>query len=517
MRSIPSLSTGVAAIGHLRPWQLLLLITAVITAFYWPVFTAEFGITDDHEIMAFLSGGRLSLADVWLRLIADTEAGRPFDSGRYRPAYYLLRLVETWAWAETVTLWYIARLLIFIYLAYEAIRLVQRLMGPGYAITFFLTMLFSRVFVDTFGRLGPSEAYAALGCALCLTAARRISAKNFGAAEGLLVALGTFIAVGSKENFVFLLLPLAMVLVALNRPPHMPARAFALVSFAASLAIWSAVLPGTFGRGATIYADELPTLALLNSHPVATSLAIAAIAGVVLIVAAKLILSNRWLARLDDKNRETLMWAGLFVAAIVLQLLVYREFFTKNRYGFPAIPMLVFLALLVVSRLHAMLRDRQWPDAVRRWAPVAAAALVIGATIVPETKAWTRLNNWVGDTHKFQERYSALRDALRAKPDAGVALIVHSSRAYEPVASVRRYLVKDFGAIKIAVSVEDNTEYTDRQRNKLIGVLKKRQRDGGPGWQPLDELDQSNCIAAAFYGEKTRLPCPVVTQPWPVR
>ena len=175
MGSIPPISTGVAAIGRLRPWQLLLLIAVAITAFYFSVFTAGFGITGDHEIMAFLSGGRLSITDIWQRLIAGTEAGRPFETSRYRPVYYFLRLVETWAWADMITLWHLIGIAIFIYFAHEAFRLARRVSGPGYAIALFLSILFSRVFVGTFARLGPSETYAVLGCALCLTAARRSS------------------------------------------------------------------------------------------------------------------------------------------------------------------------------------------------------------------------------------------------------------------------------------------------------------------------------------------------------
>ncbi len=515
--STPSWTGIAASIDRFRPWQILLLVACPIALFYAPVLTADFGIVDDHEIMAFLKDGRLDVPDIWRLLIAETEAGSPFETQRYRPAYYFLRLVETWAWADIPTLWYVARFAILVYFAFEAFRLVQRLMGPGYAITFLLSILFSRVFVDTFARLGPSEAYAVLGCALCLTAARRSATNGVSATDGLLVGAGTIIAVGSKENFVFLLLPLAMMLLALNRPAQLPARLAAFACFAGSLVIWSAVLPGTIGLGATIYGDSLPSLALLQSAPVLTSLVIALLAGIILLVAAKLILANPWLGRLDPDRRERLMWIAFFLAAIVLQLLVYRGLVTKNRYGFPAIPMVVFLILLAVSRLQEMLRDRAWPAMLKRTAPLVAAVVAVAATVVPETKSWKRLNNWVGDTHRFQARYATLRDALETPTPANVVLVAHSSRAYEPVAAVQRYLVKDYGEIKIAVSVEDNNEYTDAHRKLLIDTLKRRQEAGETGWVPLSEIDQSNCIAASFYGPTTKLPCPVVSEPWPVR
>ena len=106
---------------------------------------------------------------------------------------------------------------------------------------------------------------------------------------------------------------------------------------------------------------------------------------------------------------------------------------------------------------------------------------------------------------------------MKADPDVNVVLVVHNYRAYEPVASVRRYRVKDFGEIKIALSVEDQYQYTGVHRKQLTDTLKGLQETGGTGWTPLSEIDRSNCIAAGFYGATTKLPCPVISKPWPAR
>lgn len=517
--AIKSIGDAVAAIGQLRSWQIIVLISTIILAFYLPVFQARFGVADDHEIIHYLSNGRISVFDIWAILTTETEAGSPFQTSRYRPIYYLLRLTETWMWADWATPWYIARLAILAYFSFEAFRLVQRLMGPGYAITFFLAILFSRVFVDSLLRLGAAESYAALGCALCMTGARRISQSGLLPANAVLVAIGTLISVGSKENFVFLLLPLAMILVnglEGRNAASIATRTMTTIVLALGLVIWSAVLPGTFGKGATLYQEALPKLAFLQSHPIITSLAIALIAGIALIMASRIVLRMTWLERWVPVNREALLWAGLFVAAIVLQLLVYREFVTRNRYGFPAIHMLIFLGLLIVSFVHGKLKEREWPQSIRDWGAIAVSVVVVLIVIMPETKAWKRVNRMVQETVVFQERYAKLAAAIRNNPESNVVFIVHRYDSYEPIVSVQRNLFRDFGKFPVAVAVEG-----DIKRDKLATQLTARMRDwqenGGRGFVPLKDIDLPNCIGVGFRGSESHLACPVVTQIWPLR
>lgn len=498
-------------------WAVAAVGAVLFAGTYGGVLTAQFGIVDDHEIMSYLTGGDFGFDRIWSTAIDGTEVGRPFDTNRYRPSYHILRLFETWLWGDWAMPWYAVRLLIFAYFLYESVLLTGRLLGPGYGALFFLMNLASRVYVDIFARIGPGESYAALGCALCLTAARHID-RNEGVRPVAVIVLcvGTLVATGAKENMAFLLLPLALVLVRQKGSLLAPTRLLLAATLAAGLVIWAAVLPGTFGRGVNVYQDPVPKIEFLAAYPVAGSLAVACLIGLGLLVAGWAVARGPLSGVLEGRQREILLWCGLFVIATAFQLAAYGEISLKRRYGFPALPMLLFMGLAAVRLVHTRLGASARPASLATAVPVVAGMLALLLTGLWTPKTLAKLNESVEDTRIFQERYATLAAAIREKPGAGVVLIAHSYSDYEPVMSVRSYLLNEFGSLPIALSVEDPEAYSG-QRLSLITVLRDIQESGGFGFVALSQLDLSNCVGVGYHGVETALPCPVVTQMWPLR
>ena len=70
------------------------------------IFEANWSLIDDHETFYFLGPAlHLSLSDVWNTFLTKTEIGS--QAVRFRPSYYLIRLVEIAVWGTNVHLWYL--------------------------------------------------------------------------------------------------------------------------------------------------------------------------------------------------------------------------------------------------------------------------------------------------------------------------------------------------------------------------------------------------------------------------
>src|SRR3989339_1434051 len=77
-------------------------------------FTAKLGIIDDHEVSWFMGEkGKVEITDI-PQVLSRTELGQFGEYKRFRPSYYLLRVIETVAWGNNAGAWYFARYLLFV-------------------------------------------------------------------------------------------------------------------------------------------------------------------------------------------------------------------------------------------------------------------------------------------------------------------------------------------------------------------------------------------------------------------
>lgn len=186
---------------------------AVILLF--PNFSAQWYLIDDHEIMDFMGKDhRLSFNEI-PEILMRTEVGLHKENGRYRPSYYLLRLLETALWGDNPHLWYSFRIVLFGASIFIAWHILSHFFGIIVGGLSCLTMLSHPFWSEIWSRLGPAETYCVFGLSLYCLAFSKLwvqkKSRNANLWWGLL-ALGAVISMGSKENFL-LLLPSSAILV----------------------------------------------------------------------------------------------------------------------------------------------------------------------------------------------------------------------------------------------------------------------------------------------------------------
>lgn len=176
----------------------------------WPNLQAQFAIIDDHETLRFLL---LEPAKtVW-----DVLKGWPLSEwehfgheARVRPFYYLARHSEAFLWQYSVLPWYITRILFFFVTLWGSFTIFTRFFARKEALLFTFFLYSYRYVADIWSRLGVGESYGALGLVFYLLAfipLWRGGREHKDWKLSLLLFVGGFMAIGSKENMVILILP----------------------------------------------------------------------------------------------------------------------------------------------------------------------------------------------------------------------------------------------------------------------------------------------------------------------
>ena len=183
-------------------------------------FSSEFGPIDDHELATFLkNGGRLRFWEIPINLYRNTELGDLGKGERFRWLYWTQRLVELSIFGDNAGLMYVVRTLIVATSASVLFLVVLELQSdneageenrarlhhltalllPSCAGIWFLCLPSS---ANGLARIGTQEPALSLGVLLVVLGAVRLLKRNSlrGELSHVLVALGSIIATGSKEN-----------------------------------------------------------------------------------------------------------------------------------------------------------------------------------------------------------------------------------------------------------------------------------------------------------------------------
>ena len=348
----------------------------VVGYLYGANLRAKWSVFDDHEIMWF-SGTRehLQFSQIVPQLLL-TEVGPQSDLPRFRPAYYFLRLLETWAWGKQPGLWYASRLGILAFfmaciwgLAFARIGFL----ASGFLAAYTIALPF---WSGIFSALGPGESYATLGLALFLVGSDLVFRRYRSSRGWCLLLAGIIIAAGAKENMLLMALSLPPLL--LHQLRHDGKKW--LASGAAALGmIWCGwitlvVLCRARAVGGDVYANPislgqrlLPILHL-GSDP--------GMRGLLCVAVALMLLWWFWRTRnaaLERASLICLVWAAVFIGLYISQVIFYNGSWpTGTRYDFPG--MLVWPGLLVIVC---------WYIRQLSLLPVMAAHRTILATAIP--------------------------------------------------------------------------------------------------------------------------------------
>ncbi|MBR0787775.1 hypothetical protein JQ631_01765 [Bradyrhizobium manausense] len=149
--------------------RILTMLAAIVLGglfiFHFGTFVdrAQPALIDDHDILMPLGiegQPTAPLRDIWADLTNTDEyreIAQTGKSGRFRPAYYPLRAIETYLWGANIRLWSIARFGLYASTTVVIFSLFLRTFGLASGLVFVAFYLGHKSWADIFPRLGPVE------------------------------------------------------------------------------------------------------------------------------------------------------------------------------------------------------------------------------------------------------------------------------------------------------------------------------------------------------------------------
>jgi hypothetical protein len=478
------------------------------------IWLADWGIVDDHEIFDFLGTRQhLPFSEIVSTVLDKTEVGSLHE--RFRPAYYFLRVLETAAWGRNVHLWYAFHAMAFAVFLGAVWWVLFRILGLLPSALCMVPIAFAKFWGGMWGRLGPSEIYAApaiglivLGC-YELFFAPTILRRNLGCAA---LTAGTLFAIGTKETLLPLaaltlfLLGLAVVDRRLTRLSGVIAGAITLLF---SSLIVLVVLKQLADAGTDIYGNSISPVARLRAtltsmRPFGAGFIVVAM-GTIAVVAG-LILRLRKLVSTFEAV-AVLGTLCFLLGFFVSQELAYGGSLPSGtRYDFPA--MLIPICFVYFIGCVVNLRVREAGK------PRLADGLALGFAIAIAAVFWSTggfggLANSIDQveanivrTRKFSAELAAIVSRARISPAAPIILEAYGPGAYEPVYSLQRYLQSAGLGNPVAVRLHPDRISIDAFYDKLENRLRVLQRDGGKSFVKLMDLPVgAPCVSIGINGE----------------
>jgi hypothetical protein len=431
------------------PWVWGLTLAVILTG---GMVMADFCVVDDWWEARWLGDSDgFPFSKIWPALL-ETEVGHLGSGGRFRPFFFVYLELEAWLLGDRPSLYYALRVLYFGLFLGVASRVAARCIGllPALALVAGIAGL---DFWNNFWTLsfGPAEQLALLGISLFLIAGDAIVPRLVAGGRisnwALPVAsLGTAIAAGSKENFIFLLAALGPIVLAMAVTRHLRPVSTILAlppMIVPVLVIYS--LRSAAGNSQDLYGvensishrlAELLALPLLRAQPFFVPFALAA---VVISVPLSLFAYRRSLLSRPQLDRAILVFLGFtgFMALYVL----WEVFFYNGRlpsgirYDFP----ILLLPPSIALGFAAFIRYALLSNGGRRWRYVQLAFLALMALYLPRFHLTFSLPRAVkvaiARTTAFRHDFSALRTVAAVHPDWPIVLEPNSPWDYEVVYS----------------------------------------------------------------------------------
>jgi hypothetical protein len=433
-----------------------------------PALSSQFGPTDDHEIALMLGPDRhLPLLNVPEEVARHIIEG----NGRFRPMYWIPRVIETAVWGWNPQAWYIDRLALAITTIAAGAWLANLFVPRSIAI---LTGLFVVIGpqAEAWFRLGPQEAYAV---PLALAGLALVGRRHPLAGVMLLLTASL-----TKESF----LPFAFVGVGwtwyLGYRRHATVAAIALFLLTATVALlW--VSGGDYYaqlRSPEAIAGE--TAWMLYEPAVAFGWPLVLIAAVVLAPR-----SVRW---------PTL---ALLVAVIVVpQAVIYAGLGWSpwvGRYLLPAVLGSVAVAAVSIAAL-----------AHRHSLFGIAGMTLCGLLALQQSIALTPISNgWAVTGIAFQASLSQLRSAMAQRPSAVLIVRPLGVGDFEYVYALRRYVPEGTAMLEPPAQHPAGGVFEETLLSRLVEISTK----GGEGYSPLKQT--LDCIELDIRVPREHPLCPV--------
>jgi hypothetical protein len=441
----------------------IILVMAAASLFTWFLWgenlNARWGIIDDHEIALFLGPDAKVQVSRIGSLLMSTEVGELCRSNRYRPSYYFLRIMESLFWGLNPHIWYASRLVMFALSAGLLMWMVSCSVGIIPSALFTLLVFSGAYWSDIWAHLGPAETYAVVGVALYSIGFMRayVGANDQGTrvplSDWLLMLAGGLIAIGSKENFVLLLLPVIFLLAHLKRKQQVDVAGWVTSGI---LALYGLLVTTSVGIAlarlkVNVYGDSVsldsrlalvrqPIIVFASDPRVISCLLLTSVVAIILLYQNK---------KNGDVTAELLKKMSRFfaVAVILLGLYVSQYVFyagrwpCSTRYDFPGVlacPLLLLATVVFIRKMFEITKQSRFLHNCL----LAIFSIVLMVSI-----------NWQGfsalraasvanviATQAFSQKMDTLVHLLKSQPESGLVIESFHVRDYEPVGSIGRFL-----------------------------------------------------------------------------
>lgn len=449
----------------------LLLIGALVYFMMGAGFGAKLGMIDDHEIALFLgSDGKINLSEIPHILKTQTEIGTYGASPRYRPIYYTLRIIESMVWRTNSTLWYVSRYILFVFSLYGLWRMLTLYFPTSISYLFIGYSLTIPFWGDLMSRIGPSEIYAVGFLALFSWGIIKITTypKPKWMDYSYLI-VGYIGSVGSKENFVFLILPLVLAVGYRWLKYGFSKIELLVVTLLTLYTGWIGVeiLLATNATGVDFYGTSISYPArikyfvmqspkMIVSRHILPSVLIAVYASVQL-------WKSKWKNRTDSTYLLVMITFGF---AIFTQYIFYNSLLPQNsRYDFPAL--LIFPLINLISVKY--IAGKVWPYKMY----YVFFAVYLMYFIFGRGYQYTRVlaSQNVERTNRYSEYLTTLSTKLKESPETPLIFVSNHYLNFEPISSTTRYL-SAMGVSNPIMLAYDNDAAADE--NELARMLSPR-------------------------------------------
>ena len=455
-------------LGAIPSWLWFVPLPAVALYLVSPMFQASFGPIDDHEIPALLGRSGHLVWDAVPGTIARLAIS--YDTGRWRPFYWLVRVSELATWGPNATGWYLDRLALLLATMLGASALALRYVSAPLAALAAL-LVAAGPQAESWFRLGPQEA---IGTPLLLVGLALIVWGRTG--SGLVLVV---LAALTKESFIPF--ALATCFVGWRKGARFGSSIAAMATLAT--AFWIAYLHlmrPDFYRQARTLSDVGSTLfqwALATWH--GTRWPLILLAGLVigwrprweLVTAAVVLVGAEAYLYAGIQAGRYLMPVGLVVIAATVGSL---SFVSRRSIGLCA------LLTVVVA--------------------VSAIGAINGQRTAAKTRAAGQLewNAGIGE----------LRDVLASHSSATIVVVPRRVWNYEPIFSLRRFVQE--GRAMVAPMALDAVTVREQDLRRQLGELSRS------GWTDAIAAGisyapwapPSDCVAVVFEGSPADDHCP---------
>ncbi len=499
---------------------IICLCCAIALSYYCfgPNLGSWFGLIDDHETIKYLGPDRVLYVSEIPGFLLDTEVGHPFEARRFRPIYYSLRLIETALWRDNVAIWYGVRMATFAgFVALMAYYFIKYFgWGMGGALSF--ATLAAPYWADIFGRLGPPENYTVPAMGLVAFGLSGLIGTGQPAGSGsvgrwLAVLFGCLIAIGVKENYLFLLPLLVWAVFVLWQARRWRLFWLALVILILCIVTVATFLLANFVGGSDFYGDDTSLkgrlkLLLLYFRYYRPAFNYVVGSAVLLVVNVGLGVylwrknkGFRWLV--PTSTEWQLLWASVICLGLsFVQYLFHKGLWPHgtSRYDFPG---LIFLGLAVAYGLKVLLGRLPW-QALR-----IGISLVLLLTSVPFAVIWAQqvrqlsLNNF-SRTSALRQRLDRVVVFARANPSLPIVVVANDPWDYEGVSALEMFFEFESIPNPKALQIGFDTPYKneDRTLEELAKRLQNTSITGNSTYLPLSKLDVSKgCASLGASGQ----------------